>query len=166
MRGSAVLGSARCVRSSTAAPGCGSLRRRPCESQSGPAFALTVHVTGSSGRAGPRPAADGTQRSHGPLPEDCVAGFLPFVQAGVGGARYTADYDDRNARDRVSDVALNFAVGGDLQLSRVVGLRLMARDYVTSFEWDRPGDVTSAILGGRTAHHWALTVGLNIGLGR
>ena len=89
--------------------------------------------------------------------------IAPIFQAGVGAIKYTADTDDFNS-DGKTDVAFNFGIGTDFQLMKTVGIRLMAKDYVTSLSWTDPENVNFRDdVDGNTAHNIALTVGLNFG---
>jgi len=84
----------------------------------------------------------------------------PFIQGGVGGIRYRFD-DDLNGNRGSSDVAFNAGVGADVQLGRTLGLRLMAKDYITSLSWDKPRDVDfNDDIEGNTAHNLGFSVGL------
>ena len=89
--------------------------------------------------------------------------IAPVGQVGVGAIKYTTDTDDfRSEGD--TDVAFNFGVGADFQIMKTVGLRLMAKDYITSLSWSDPDDVNFRDdVDGNTAHNIALTVGLNFG---
>lgn len=89
--------------------------------------------------------------------------IAPIFQAGVGAIKYTNDYDDL-ASDGKTDVAFNVGVGTDFQLMKTVGIRLMAKDYITNLGWSDLGDVNfDDNIKGNTAHNIGLTVGLNFG---
>ena len=89
--------------------------------------------------------------------------FSPFAQAGVGAIRFTADRDDFNA-DGTTNVAFNAGLGADFSVG-ALGLRVMAKDYISSFKWDEfrnandPNDLRDA----GTSHNFAFTVGLKLG---
>ena len=99
---------------------------------------------------------------------DRFGGWIaPLAQVGAGAIKYTFDTDDLRSRGR-TDVAFNAGLGADFQLARGVGLRLMAKDYVTSFKWDRPSTANDPNdwmddVKGNVAHNWGLSLGLNIG---
>lgn len=82
----------------------------------------------------------------------------PFVQGGAGAVRYSAGAGS-NSTNRV---ALNAGVGADVSLG-VVGLRVMAKDYVTSPNWNGAGDVTFRGTGASRSNNLALTAGLKVG---
>jgi hypothetical protein len=85
----------------------------------------------------------------------------PFVQGGAGAVRYSTEADDIRSSSETS-VALNAGVGVDVRLG-TVGLRLMAKDYLTSLDWARADDVTFRNRESRRANNIALTAGLTIG---
>jgi opacity protein-like surface antigen len=99
---------------------------------------------------------------------DRMAGWIaPLAQVGAGAIKYTFDTDDLRSRGR-TDIAFNAGLGADFQLAQGVGLRLMAKDYITSFKWDRPSTANDPNdwmddVKGNVAHNWGLSLGLNIG---
>ena len=91
--------------------------------------------------------------------------IAPFAQVGAGAIKVTPDYDDFRGSGRTS-AAFNVGAGVDFQIRRGIGLRLMAKDYITSLEWDEFDDVDNEIRANRknnVANNIALTAGLNIG---
>lgn len=96
------------------------------------------------------------------LPVAAMAGMVrPFVQGGAGQIRYSTDAT--NIRSRAStSTALNAGAGVDVALG-AVGVRLMAKDYLTSLDWDRAEDVTLRNRASRRANNLAFTAGLTIG---
>lgn len=93
--------------------------------------------------------------------------IAPLAQAGVGAIKYTFDTDDLRSRGR-TDVAFNAGLGADFQLAQGLGLRLMAKDYITSFKWDRPSNANDPNdwmdnVKGNVAHNFGLSLGVNIG---
>jgi hypothetical protein len=89
--------------------------------------------------------------------------FSPFAQAGVGAIRFTADQNDFQA-DGATNVAFNVGLGADFNVG-ALGLRFMAKDYISSFKWDEfrnandPNDIRDA----GTSHNFAFTLGLKLG---
>lgn len=89
--------------------------------------------------------------------------FSPFAQAGVGAMRFTADRNDFNA-DGTTNVAFNAGLGADFNVG-ALGVRVMAKDYISSFKWDEfrnandPNDIKNA----GTSHNFAFTLGLKLG---
>ena len=82
---------------------------------------------------------------------------------GVGAIKYTTDTDDFNS-DGKTDVAFNVGIGADFQIMKTVGLRLMAKDYITNLGWVDASEVDFADgVQGNTSHNIGLTVGLNFG---
>lgn len=88
--------------------------------------------------------------------------IAPLAQVGAGAIRYTQDYKDFNSSAQ-TDVAFNFGIGGDIQFAQAVGLRIMAKDYITSLNWSNDNNINRDVFNGQTAHNWAITAGLNIG---
>jgi hypothetical protein len=96
------------------------------------------------------------------LPVAAMNGIVrPFVQAGAGQIRYSTAATDIRSRSNTS-TALNAGAGVDVQLG-TVGLRVMAKDYLTSLDWDRADDVTLRNRASRRANNIALTAGLKVG---
>ena len=83
----------------------------------------------------------------------------PFVQAGIGAARYdvsAAGFFDANA----TNLAFNAGIGADVMFGPSFGLRLMAKDYIGKFDVE---EATSfGVVEGETSHSIALTVGLKL----
>lgn len=87
----------------------------------------------------------------------------PLAQVGVGAIKYTFDTDDIQSDGR-TDVAFNVGLGADVGLARGVALRLMAKDYITSFKWTDIQNVQfDDDIEGNVAHNFGLTAGLRIG---
>ena len=84
----------------------------------------------------------------------------PFAQVGAGAIRYSFDSDDFNDEASDSKVAFNVGVGIDFELNKYVGLRLMAKDYITSLAFDKLQDVDND---SKLSNNFALTAGLKIG---
>ncbi len=82
-------------------------------------------------------------------------GFSPFVQAGVGAMKYdvTASVIDTHA----TNFAGNVGVGADVNISKGMALRLLAKDYIGKFNFQ---DATGLGITGNTAHNVALSAGL------
>jgi len=96
------------------------------------------------------------------LPVTVARGMVrPFVQAGAGQIRYSTDATNISSRSNTS-TALNAGAGVDVGLGPV-GVRVMAKDYLTSLDWDRAEDVTLRNRASRRANNLALTAGLTIG---
>jgi hypothetical protein len=88
--------------------------------------------------------------------------IAPVAQLGVGGIKYTFDRDDAFGEGN-NDIVFNVGLGGDFQLMRTLGARIMIKDYITSLEWDNSGTVDFNDNESNVAHNWALTFGLNFG---
>ena len=96
------------------------------------------------------------------LPVTVARGMVtPFVQAGAGQIRYSTDATNITSQSRTS-TALNAGAGVDVGLGPV-GLRVMAKDYLTSLDWERAEDVTLRNRASRRANNIALTAGLTVG---
>jgi len=101
---------------------------------------------------------DGGVQLRMPLKPEATSGFSPFVQAGAGAIRYSSESDDI-ASSSATNAAFNYGAGVDWQLGKL-GIRLMAKDYVTSLDWNDFGNVE---LKDTKAHNWGLTAGFKIG---
>ena len=101
---------------------------------------------------------DGGVQLRMPLKPEATSGFSPFVQAGAGAIRYSSESDDI-ASSSATNAAFNYGAGVDWQLGKL-GIRLMAKDYVTSLDWNDFGNVE---LEDTKAHNWGLTAGFKIG---
>ncbi|MEJ7809123.1 MAG: outer membrane beta-barrel protein [Gemmatimonadaceae bacterium] len=89
--------------------------------------------------------------------------IAPLAQVGAGAVKYTFDTDDLASRG-TTNIAFNAGLGADFQLGRTVGLRVMAKDYITSLDWNKISSVEFRDrVKGNTAHNIALTAGLNFG---
>ena len=89
--------------------------------------------------------------------------FSPFAQAGIGAIKFTADNNDFQA-DGTTNMAYNAGLGFDFSVG-ALGLRLMAKDYISSFEWDEfqnANDLNDLEDAG-TSHNFAFTLGLKLG---
>lgn len=89
--------------------------------------------------------------------------LAPFVQVGAGAIRWTNDYNNFNSDAAQTNVAFNVGVGTEWQWNQMVGVRLMAKDYITSLKWSNDARIGQDVAKGQTAHNWALTAGLNFG---
>jgi len=85
-------------------------------------------------------------------------GVVPFVEGGVGAIRNELTVGP------VSTTSTNVAViaggGLDLQLTNSFGVRLMAKDHMSRFDY---GEAIGFPNEGRRAHNWVLGIGLNLG---
>ena len=84
----------------------------------------------------------------------------PFVQVGAGAIRYSFDSDDFSDDASDSKVAFNVGLGIDFELNKYIGVRLMAKDYITSLAFDKLQDVDND---SKVSNNFALTAGLKIG---
>jgi hypothetical protein len=85
----------------------------------------------------------------------------PFVQLGAGAMHYSTEYSTGDASS--TNFAFNGGVGLNYGITRMIGLQIMAKDYVG--HWD----VTPHFpfeSGDRFTNNYAITAGLNVGLGR
>ena len=87
--------------------------------------------------------------------------IAPFVQGGIGAVRYSADADSPDAEGSTTNLQFNAGVGLDIDMGPI-GLQLMAKDYITSFDWNKVRDVEDNTDRSRIANNIALTAGLRI----
>jgi opacity protein-like surface antigen len=85
-------------------------------------------------------------------------GIVPYVEGGVGAIRH--EITAGPLRTHSTNVAFTAGGGVDLQLSNAIGLRLMAKDHMSRFDY---GEAIGVANEGRRAHNWVLGVGLNVG---
>ena len=85
-------------------------------------------------------------------------GIVPFVEGGVGGIRNEVTVGP--VRTTSTNVAVIAGGGVDLQVTNAFGLRLMAKDHMSRFDY---GEAIGLPNEGRKAHNWVLGLGLNIG---
>jgi hypothetical protein len=85
----------------------------------------------------------------------------PFVQLGAGAMRYSTEnmLGDANS----TNFAFNGGIGLDYYITRRVGLQILAKDYVGHWNVTPEFPFQS---GDRFTNNYAITAGLNVGLGR
>jgi len=81
--------------------------------------------------------------------------FSPFVQAGVGAMKY--DVNASIIDTHATNFAGNVGLGADINVSKGMALRLLAKDYIGKFNFQ---DATGLGITGNTAHNVALSAGL------
>jgi len=82
-------------------------------------------------------------------------GFSPFIQAGVGAMKY--DVNASIIDTHATNFAGNVGLGADINVSKGMALRLLAKDYIGKFNFQ---DATGLGITGNTAHNVALSAGL------
>jgi hypothetical protein len=85
-------------------------------------------------------------------------GMVPFVEGGVGAIRH--DISVGPVTTHSTNVAFTAGGGVDLQLTNALGVRLMAKDHMSRFDY---GEAIGLANEGRRAHNWVLGIGLNLG---
>jgi len=101
---------------------------------------------------------DGALQLRLPMGSSLGSGLTPFVQAGAGAMRY--DIRAGSLSTKSTNLAGNLGAGVDLQLSRNLGVRLMAKDYIGRFDMK---EATGFNFSQKTTHNWALTAGISLG---
>lgn len=86
-------------------------------------------------------------------------GIVPFVEGGVGAIRHEMSVGPLMTRS--TNVAFTAGGGVDLQLSHALGVRVMAKDHMSRFDY---GEAIGIANEGRRAHNWVLGVGINLGM--
>jgi len=84
--------------------------------------------------------------------------IIPFVQVGAGAMKY--DIDVAGFSRSATNLAFNAGAGIDFPLSRNIGLRLAAKDYIGKFDFD---EATTVNYDPKTSHNVALSAGLKLG---
>jgi hypothetical protein len=85
-------------------------------------------------------------------------GIVPFLEGGVGAIR-----NELTAGPvRTTSTNIAFVAGGglDLQLTNAFGVRLMAKDHMSRFDYGKAIGIPN---NGRRAHNWVVGLGLNLG---
>ena len=101
---------------------------------------------------------DGGVQLRFPVTTGSGTGLVPFVEGGVGGIRNEVTVGP--VRTTSTNVAVIAGGGVDFQLTNALGLRLMAKDHMSRFDY---GEAIGLPNEGRKAHNWVLGLGLNIG---
>jgi hypothetical protein len=81
----------------------------------------------------------------------------PFLQAGIGGMRYTVT--ESLLTLHASNFAGNVGAGADVAVGRGVGIRVMAKDYTGKFDFK---DATMLDVPANTTNNIALSAGLRL----
>ena len=85
-------------------------------------------------------------------------GVVPYVEGGVGAMHYEVNGGPITVNS--TNVAFNYGGGLDVQMSRSLGVRLMAKDYVGKFDFK---EATGFNITGNTAHNLMFAAGINLG---
>jgi outer membrane protein with beta-barrel domain len=101
---------------------------------------------------------DGGVQLRFPAVTGAGTGFVPFIEGGVGGIRNEVTVGP--VRTTSTNVAIIAGGGVDLQLTNALGVRLMAKDHMSRFDY---GEAIGFPNEGRRAHNWVLGLGLNLG---
>ncbi|MGQ0641842.1 MAG: outer membrane beta-barrel protein [Gemmatimonadaceae bacterium] len=101
---------------------------------------------------------DGALQLRLPMTSSLGSGITPFVQGGLGAMRY--EIRAGSLETKSTNLAANVGAGIDLQLSRNLGVKLMAKDYIGKFDMS---EATGFNLSQKTTHNWALTAGITLG---
>ncbi len=101
---------------------------------------------------------DGAVQLRLPVTSSLGSGITPFVQAGAGAMRY--EVRAGSLATKSTNFAANVGAGIDLQLSRNLGLRLMAKDYIGRFDLK---EATGLNFSQDRTHNWAFTAGISLG---
>jgi hypothetical protein len=86
-------------------------------------------------------------------------GIRPFLQAGAGAIRQ--EIDVAGVATHATNFAYNLGVGVEVPIGSRLGLQLMAKDYIGKFD---AREATSVNVDAETAHNWALSAGVRLGL--
>ncbi|MGH7709863.1 MAG: hypothetical protein ACREOG_01185, partial [Gemmatimonadaceae bacterium] len=101
---------------------------------------------------------DGALQLRLPMTSSLGSGITPFVQGGVGAMRY--EIRAGSLETKSTNLAANVGAGIDLQLSRNLGVKLMAKDYIGRFDMKEAAGFN---FNQKTTHNWALTAGISLG---
>jgi hypothetical protein len=84
-------------------------------------------------------------------------GLAPFVQGGVGGMTNNIRSSFLNLQS--TNLVYTAGVGVDVGLSRLVGVRVQAKDYIGRFDTEEAIGIRTR---GNLTHNWALSAGLKL----
>lgn len=101
---------------------------------------------------------DGGVQLRFPAVSRAGTGIVPFVEGGIGGIRNEVTVGPVSTTS--TNVAIVAGGGVDLQLTHALGIRFMAKDHVSRFDY---GEAIGFPNEGRRAHNWVLGLGLNLG---
>lgn len=92
----------------------------------------------------------------------------PFVQVGAGAIKFTPDQGNElnDFKKGTTNVAFNAGLGIDFQIRKLIGLRVMAKDYITSLAYDDLRTTATAVTNSSNntiSNNIALSAGLNFG---
>ena len=94
--------------------------------------------------------------------------IAPFIQLGAGAIKFSPDQGNElnDFKKGTTNVAFNAGLGVDFQIRKGIGVRVMAKDYITSLAYDDFGSTTEAVTNSSkntVSNNIALTAGLNFG---
>lgn len=101
---------------------------------------------------------DGGLQFGAPLGKLSRLPITPFVQVGAGALRYTVGAGP--IETKATNFAWNVGAGADVSLTRNLGLRLMAKDYIGKFDLK---EATALPVNAGRSHNWALSGGIKLG---
>lgn len=92
--------------------------------------------------------------------------IAPFGQLGVGAIKFSPDQGNgpEDLEKGPTNIAFNAGIGVDFQIRKAIGIRIMAKDYLTSLSFgDFSSTVNSVSDDDVYSNNIALTAGLNFG---
>ena len=94
--------------------------------------------------------------------------IAPFAQAGLGAIKFSPDQGDElnDFKKGQTNIAYNVGVGIDFQVRKLIGIRVMAKDYITSLAYDdlrTTAETVTRDTKNTVSNNIALTAGLNYG---
>jgi hypothetical protein len=93
-----------------------------------------------------------------PVRAGAARAITPFVQAGIGGMRYSFQVSPVHVE--ATNMAYNVGVGADIPVGASLGIRILAKDYIGKLD---ASDIVGIDVNTRTTHNLAATVGLSVG---
>lgn len=89
-------------------------------------------------------------------------GVTPVAQLGVGAMRHSTD--NLPVTLRSTNLAFNAGLGFDYQLSRNLGMRVMAKDYISKLDFGQAIGLEGVeLLQGSRTHNVAVSLGVSVG---
>jgi hypothetical protein len=94
--------------------------------------------------------------------------FAPFAQVGLGAIRFSPDQGNgvEDVESGPTNIAYNLGLGVDVQIRKSIGIRLMAKDYLTSLaytDFQTTAETITRDTNNKVSNNVALSAGLNFG---
>jgi opacity protein-like surface antigen len=94
--------------------------------------------------------------------------IAPFAQAGLGAIKFSPDQGSElnDFKKGQTNIAYHVGLGVDFQVRKLIGIRVMAKDYITSLAYDdlrTTAETVTRDTKNTVSNNVALSAGLNFG---